>query len=126
MILLDASAVLAIALDEVGADAVVAAIAGKAYVSTINWAEVVNRLSLFERSAFLLERLLRENDLNILPFDIQQAEAIITLAEVPRTANLSLADRICLGVARHKALPVLTGDRAWLTLGLPLDIRCFR
>jgi PIN domain nuclease of toxin-antitoxin system len=40
--------------------------------------------------------------------------------------SLSLADIACLSVAIDRGIPVLTGDRHWKTLGLPLRIEDFR
>lgn len=38
----------------------------------------------------------------------------------------ALADRACLALALDRDLPVLTADRVWTQLGLPLDIRLIR
>lgn len=40
--------------------------------------------------------------------------------------SLSLADIACLSVAIDRDIPVLTGDRHWKTLGLPVRIEDFR
>lgn len=52
-------------------------------------------------------------------------------AKVPpdRIKSLSLADMTCLGYALHRRLPVLTGDRHWLSLathGLNVAVYDFR
>jgi PIN domain nuclease of toxin-antitoxin system len=46
----------------------------------------------------------------------------------PVTAHLglSLADRACLALAMREGLPVLTGDRAWATLDLGVDVVLIR
>jgi len=40
--------------------------------------------------------------------------------------KVSFADRVCLGLGLDRQLPVLTGDRAWANLGLPLQIELIR
>jgi ribonuclease VapC len=43
-----------------------------------------------------------------------------------RRRGISLGDAACLGTARVMGLPVLTGDRAWAKLGLPIEVRLLR
>lgn len=48
---------------------------------------------------------------------------------VGRERSLAMADRACLATARARGLPVLTGDRHWLSLkplGLDVDVYDFR
>lgn len=43
-----------------------------------------------------------------------------------KVTTLSPADRCCLGHGLSTDLPVLTGDRHWTTLGLPIAVEDFR
>jgi PIN domain nuclease of toxin-antitoxin system len=43
-----------------------------------------------------------------------------------RARGLSLADRACLSLGLRLNLPVLTCDRAWVGLALPLEIQLLR
>jgi ribonuclease VapC len=60
--------------------------------------------------------------LPMLPDDVRAVVALHRLARV----SVSLADRFCLALAIERRQPVLTADRAWTSLGLPLDIRLIR
>lgn len=48
------------------------------------------------------------------------------MRSITRSAGLSLADRICITLARRLALPVLTADHSWLDLDLGVDVRLIR
>jgi PIN domain nuclease of toxin-antitoxin system len=39
-----------------------------------------------------------------------------------RSAGLSLGDRLCLALARRKAVPALTADRSWAEVATPLGV----
>ena len=70
--------------------------------------------------------LLTALGLVVMPFSAEQAEIAGCLWQQTRQKGLSLADRACLASAQHMAIPVLTTDRAWAKLGLPLDVRVIR
>jgi PIN domain nuclease of toxin-antitoxin system len=48
------------------------------------------------------------------------------LWEQTRQAGLSLGDRACLSLGLRLGVTVLTGDRAWASLSLSLDIQVIR
>jgi PIN domain nuclease of toxin-antitoxin system len=48
------------------------------------------------------------------------------LKAATRTVGLSLADRVCLALGIDRNLPVVTGDRAWASAGLPVELVLFR
>ena len=62
------------------------------------------------------------------PFTPDMAREAARLRPLTRALGLSLGDRACLATAKCLQHPVLTGQRPWLTLAVPLglDIRCFR
>ena len=62
----------------------------------------------------------------VVPFDEMQAWDAGRLRPYTRALGLSVADRACLALARTLDLPVLTGDRAWTSLDVGVDIRVFR
>jgi PIN domain nuclease of toxin-antitoxin system len=124
-VVLDASALLALLDDEPGAD-VVAPVLGDALLTTVNLAEVLTKLEergVPEREGFnAIEGL----DLKLVEVDVELARASARLRVGTRRAGLSLGDRVCLALAEQRGVPVLTADRAWAKLGLPLDIRVIR
>jgi ribonuclease VapC len=122
---LDASAVLALLLAEPGGERVDEA-GPTALVSTVNLSEVVAKM--LDRGADLDDvlRRLRRIPFTVVSFDRDMAEKAGALRDRTRDANISFADRACLALALENGLPVLTGDRKWAELGLPVDIRLIR
>jgi ribonuclease VapC len=124
-VVLDASALLAVLRRERGAEIVAGHIA-EAVMSTVNLAEVLAVLvdkGLPEPEGFAAVQSL---GLTLVDVDVCLARASAQLRETTRRAGLSLGDRTCLALAEHLRLPVLTADRAWVTLGLSLDIHGIR
>ncbi|MGH6897502.1 MAG: type II toxin-antitoxin system VapC family toxin [Geminicoccaceae bacterium] len=125
MFVLDASALLALLFKESGHERVAAAADGAA-ASTVNLAEVLTR---FVRDGHTVAAVLRNLEIYAIewvPFDDMQAAEVATLWPRTRRAGLSLADRACLALALDRSLPVLTADRVWAGLALPIDIRLIR
>jgi ribonuclease VapC len=120
----DSSALIALVQNEAGADRVAMEI-GEAVVSPVIFAECLSKLAGRGydadaiRSRFLTAGLSVES---VGPSDVQ---AVILLHPLSRK-NVSLADRFCLALALARGLPVLTADRPWATLGLPLKIELIR
>ncbi|MDP1798012.1 MAG: type II toxin-antitoxin system VapC family toxin [Planctomycetaceae bacterium] len=124
-IVLDASAVLAVAHNERGAEAVRAA-RSNAVLSAINHMEVVSKLLQFALPVEEIDRFLSEVFPNVVPLDREQADSAGRLHARTRSEGLSYADCACLTLAALRGLPVLTGVRKWETLSLPVEIRLFR
>jgi PIN domain nuclease of toxin-antitoxin system len=124
---LDASALLALLNREAGA----AQVAGKldvAWISTVNWAEVVQKA--IERGVARGPAEMREDlmamGLELREFTAAQAEVAAGMWPSTRSIGLSLADRACLALALQSKAAVLTADRAWAGLVLGLDIQVIR
>lgn len=122
---LDASALLAYLQDEPGSDTVEAALADSV-MSSVNWAEVVQKTIA---GGIAVERMLHDLaalGLAVLPFTAEEAETAGRLWIQTRKHGLSLADRACLSLGLRLNIPILTTDRIWTKLGLPLEIRALR
>ncbi|WP_018878334.1 PIN domain-containing protein [Thioalkalivibrio sp. ALE28] len=124
-IVLDASAVLAFLHDELGGDRVARALDGGC-VSTVNWSEVLQKSLQRKVDVQGMQQEFIDVGLLFEPFTAQQADLAAQLWESSRRHGLSMADRACLALARDKALPVLTADRAWTHLDLDIEIHPVR
>lgn len=128
MIVLDASAVLALLQDEHGASEVEVAIEGGAVISAVNLSEVLVKMSDAGASAEAATDLIVSLFVEVWPFGQASARDSARIRSMVPKAGLSLGDRACLALATAKALPVITADRRWLESSAPLglDIRSIR
>lgn len=122
---LDASALLAFLRDEPGA-AVVEAELPAAVISSVNWAEVIQKSLAVGVSIDGLADELSAYGLTILPFTADDAHRAGELWLQTRLRGLSLGDRACLATAARFKLPALTTDRSWAALDLGIPIRVIR
>ncbi len=109
---LDTSALLALLLDEPGADTVQATLPG-ALMSAVNLAEVVSKLCERGMPADQVAFAVSSIGVEIVAFDDEQARVSGALRPLTRAWGLSLGDRACLALARLRNLPALTADIAW-------------
>jgi PIN domain nuclease of toxin-antitoxin system len=125
MIVLDASAFIALLLTEPGHETVEQHIATAA-ISAVNLAEVLARTSRERISSRILLPKLEALGLTIIDFDQPQAVVASDIREHARAYGLGLADCCCLALAMNRAWPVMTADRIWTTLGFDIDVRLIR
>jgi len=123
---LDASAVLALIHEEPGADKVAEALSG-ASLGTVNLAEVVGKLVDVGIDASRLRELLGTAGVRMVPLLPEDAELAGALRALKGGGGLSLRDRCCLALTVRSVPPeVLTADRAWADLDLPIHVRLLR
>lgn len=122
---LDASALLAALHDEPGGDLVEQELE-HAVISSVNWSEVLYKSLAQGVKIEGLREDLEVLGLSIEPFTPEDAEIAAELWSQAGSLGLSLGDRACLALALRLGLPVLTADRAWKKLNLPIEIRAIR
>lgn len=126
MTVLDASAVLALLQDEPGAGVVERALAGS-LLSTVNLAEVVGKLVDAGVPTQSLVPTLTAAGVRLTPLSAADATLAGALRGIDGGRALSLGDRCCLALSlRAGHGEVLTADRAWTELDLPLEVRLVR
>jgi PIN domain nuclease of toxin-antitoxin system len=99
---------------------------GDALISAVNFAEVVTKLIEWKASIEVIRAALSRYGLQIIAFDASLAEQAGVLRSKTKEYGLSLGDRACLALAERFNLPVLTADRTWKELNLPIDVQLLR
>ena len=122
---LNASALLSFLQDELGGDQV-EAVLPEAVISSVNWAEVVQKSVAAGVDVDGMRDDLEALGLKILSFTAEEAELAARLWQQTRQAGLSLGDRACLSVGIKLKALVLTADQILASLDLPVTVQCIR
>lgn len=125
-LIVDSSALMAVILEERGAEIVLPQLRG-AMLSSVNFSETASRLAEKKNTtAAEVVTLLRRFDLEICPFDSDLALIAAEFRPLTRHIGASFADRACLALGSAKRAPILTADSKWAELEIDLDIRLIR
>lgn len=126
-IVLDASAVLAMALSEKGGDKVHAAIVSPLYsvsISAVNWCEALAKLR--QKSSIMTAEKLNTilPGVDVVPFGQDEAEQTAILAR--SCPALSLGDRACLALATAIDATAWTTDKIWARMPVQAKLELLR
>jgi PIN domain nuclease of toxin-antitoxin system len=112
VIVLDASALLALVNQEPGWEVVARAAADDdATISAVNYSEVLQKAARVGIAAEEIDRGLDELDITVTPFG--RLDARLAASFYRHRSNLSLADRVCLALGRSLTSPIYTTDHNW-------------
>ncbi len=123
----DASAIMALMLGEPGAEKVLAVVR-RSLMSAVSVSECCARGVERGASADEVLAIVHGYEVQVRPFELDDALEAARLREPTRAIGASLGDRACLALRRRYGLQVLTGDRrlAEIDPGLGIDIRLIR
>lgn len=124
-VVFDASAILAAANGEPGADVVMKHRAD-ALVSTVNLAEAQGKLVRSGLPPDDAWDVALSFCSEVVDFDSQQASMAGGMVATTRALGLSLGDRACLALAMLLHAPVYTTDRLWKKVPLGVEVRLLR
>jgi ribonuclease VapC len=124
-VILDASAALAMVRQEKGGERVVGRVRGSR-MSAVNLAEVAQRFWREGADPEPWIRGLHAGGMTVAAADANLALAAAALERLTMPFGLSLADRFCLALALHEQLPLLTADKPFAQLGLPIAVELIR
>lgn len=124
-IVADASAVIALLVGEPFADFDPQRLVDAA-ISAVNLSEVLARLLDIGMPESEAAASVAQLGLRVIPFDESQAHSAARLRSATRRAGLSFGDRACLALGARLGCPVVTGDRAWASLALGVEIVLIR
>lgn len=122
---LDASALMAVILEEPGADVVLGA-ERDSEINILNVGEVMT--SVVERGGDPMRVYALINQLRLRVRAYREYHAIegAKIRPLTRRLGLGIGDRTCLVQGISSNRPVLTGDRKWLELDLPVEVHLIR
>lgn len=121
MNVLDASALLAFLFRESGHSAVESVITD-CCIGSVNLCEVLGRFSRDGHDPHTAFRKIKASPVEIVPFIGEHAVLAAALEPQSKALGLSLGDRACLALSISRNCPVLTADRIWSELEVPIDI----
>jgi ribonuclease VapC len=122
---LDASALLALLQQETGSEAV-AAVLHDAFVSTVNWSEVLQKSLAQGIDTVEMQADFEALGVQFVPFSTVQSELAAQLWPNTKSCGLSLGDRACIALAINLQAIALTADQVWATLKVGVKVQLIR
>lgn len=122
--IVDTSVVLALLNEEAGSEHL--SLEDQWIISSVNACEIISYSIKVNNAAAMLDEVFNHLISEVTFFGLDQAMLAGSLLATTKKHGLSLADRACLALAMERELPVLTADRAWQKLSLPVEIQVIR
>ncbi len=127
VVVLDASALLALLKRETGEDVVKASL-DRAVIGSVNLAEAaqIQYLHGWERKEF--EVAIAFTEISVVPVSRHIAMDAADFRELARKNGISQADCLCLALAKNERAVALTADRDWLKIAdqIGVEVRLIR
>ena len=123
--ILDSSALLALIQHEKGWEKVLN-ILDDSLINTVNYAEVVTKLFHYSVSEPEIEDILKNLKLNLVNFDEIIAYESGKLIKATQKYGLSLGDRACIASGLIKKMEIITADKIWSKLEIPVKVTLIR
>jgi ribonuclease VapC len=121
---MDASALLALARGERGADVVEDYLeSAQCVISSVNLAEVGSKLVDLGLPIAELPRALKQFNVDVVDFGLELSLQTARLRQSTKAQGLSLGDRACLALALQFDAPAVTADSAWQRLDEDLGVQ---
>jgi PIN domain nuclease of toxin-antitoxin system len=124
-VVVDASAILALLNQETGSEEISQFI-DNAAISAVNLSEVIAKLAEAGIPAEDIRQILGNLNLEVIPFNEEQAFKAGMMRPATKSIGLSFGDRACLALGIFLNQPVLTTDRLWGSLSVGIEIRVVR
>jgi ribonuclease VapC len=125
VIILDTPAVVAFLRNEPGGEVAVRHLP-EGCLSTVTVAETIGRMERDGMTPAATMGHLRKTGIAVVAFDEAQSEVAGKLIEPGRRWRISLGDCCCIALAIVQGCAVLTADRNWRNLNLPIEVRLIR
>ena len=124
-VVVDASAILALLNQETGSEEISQFI-DNAAISAVNLSEVIAKLAEAGIPAEDIRQILGNLNLEVIPFNEEQAFKAGMMRPATKSIGLSFGDRACLALGIFLNQPVLTTDRLWGSMSVGIEIRVVR
>ncbi len=121
-IVLDASVLMAIILQEPIDPKAAVLLEGEKLVSTVNYSETLAKMCLRNMDFEFASKKISSLKLSIVTFTEHHASLAAKMITTTRAKGLSFADRACLALAKEQQIPALTADMAWKDIDVGVDI----
>lgn len=95
-------------------------------MSAVNVAEVFKLHLTTNSQVSVIQAILQNLSIQVIPFDERQAVMNAELAKTTQSLGLSLGDRACLNLGLQLNVKVLTGDRQMAKADMPVEIVLIR